>query len=146
MAHGPLVVEDIDHIAGDRAAQTALFHLHNLMAERGHPLLLTSAVPPARASFSLPDLQSRMSGTAVSGIEAMDDALMMALVMKMFADRQIALKPDVLAYALPRLPRNYAAVRQFVERTDTRALSEGRPLGKGLIREILGELGDITPE
>lgn len=143
LTKGPLVVEDIDTIAGDRSQETTLFHLHNLMAERGHPLLMTSATAPARAGFDLPDLQSRMSGSAVAVIDALDDALLMALVMKMFSDRQIALKPDVLAYAFPRLPRNYDAVRTFVDRADARALSERRPLGKGLMREILAGLDDI---
>lgn len=139
-ASGPLVVEDIDAIVGDRQLETALFHLHNLMAERGHPLLMTSAIAPARAGFDLPDLQSRMAGSALAVIEALDDALLMALVMKMFADRQIALKPKVLAYALPRLPRQYEAVRQFVEQMDARALRDGRPLGKSLVRDVLADL------
>lgn len=146
VSQGPLVIEDIDMIVGDRAAETALFHVHNLMAERHQPLLMTSTMAPARSGYSLPDLQSRMSGTSVAMLESLDDALLMALVMKMFSDRQIALKPDVLAYALPRLPRNYEAVRQFVERTDTRALSEGRPLGKGLVRDVLAGLETDPPE
>lgn len=141
LANGPLVIEDIDHIAADATTETALFHLHNLMAERGHPLLMTAAKPPARISFGLADLQSRMSGTALAVIAALDDALLMALVMKMFSDRQVALKPEVLTYIQPRLPRNYEAVRHFVERMDSRALKEGRAFGKGLARDVLAELG-----
>lgn len=140
LAQGPLVVEDLDQITGDRAAETQAFHLHNLMQEAGHPLLVTSALAPARMDFALPDLKSRMEGTSLATLEALDDALLMALVMKMFADRQIALKPDLLSYILPRLPRSFDAVRGFVEAMDARALAEKRPIGKGLARDVLAQI------
>lgn len=146
IAKGPVVVEDIEEIVGNTQVETAMFHLHNLMAERGYPLLMTSSVAPSRLGSSLPDLQSRLAGTSVAVIEMLDDALLMALVVKMFTDRQIALKPEVLTYALPRLPRDYDAVRRFVDLTDSRALSEGRSVGKGLMREVLAELEGTKPE
>ncbi|WP_298257286.1 DnaA/Hda family protein [uncultured Litoreibacter sp.] len=140
LARGALVVEDLHKIAGDRAQETQLFHLHNLMQEAGHPLLVTSAVAPARLDLVLPDLKSRMSGTSVAKLEALDDMLLMALVMKMFSDRQIAIKPDLLSYVMPRLPRSFEAVRGFVEGMDARALAEKRPIGKGLARDVLAEM------
>lgn len=141
LATGPMVIEDIDTIAGDRAAETTLFHLHNLMQSEGHPLLMTSSKAPGRLRFGLADVQSRMEGTSLATLDAPDDALLMALVMKMFADRQIALPPDVLAYAMPRLERSFGAARAFVEGVDGRALAEQRPIGKGLARDVLAEMG-----
>ncbi|SFR55298.1 DnaA ATPase domain-containing protein [Litoreibacter janthinus] len=143
LAQGPLVVEDLHLIVGDRAKETQAFHLHNLMQEGGHPLLITSAIAPARLDFAVADLKSRMEGTSLATLEALDDALLMALVMKMFSDRQIALKPDLLSYILPRLPRSFDAVRSFVEAIDARALSEKRPIGKGLARDVLAEIVDL---
>jgi len=52
IAVGPVAVEDIDKIAGDCVAETALFHLHNTMLAGGHLLLMTSEVAPARLSGS----------------------------------------------------------------------------------------------
>ncbi|SHE48563.1 dnaA protein [Litoreibacter ascidiaceicola] len=140
LAQGPLVIEDLHLIVGDRAAETQAFHMHNLMQEAGQPMLVTSARAPARIEFALPDLRSRMEGTSIATLEALDDALLMALVMKMFSDRQIALKPDLLNYILPRLPRSFDAVRGFVETMDARALAEKRPIGKGLARDVLAEI------
>ncbi|TDT75015.1 DnaA protein [Litoreibacter halocynthiae] len=140
LAQGPLVIEDLHLIAGDRTAETQAFHMHNLMQEAGQPMLVTSARAPARIEFALPDLRSRMEGTSIATLEALDDALLMALVMKMFSDRQIALKPDLLNYILPRLPRSFDAVRGFVETMDARALAEKRPIGKGLARDVLAEI------
>lgn len=140
LARTPLVVEDLDQIVGDRAAETQLFHLHNLMQEGGYPLLVTSAVAPARMDFALADLRSRMEGTSLVTLEALDDALLMALVMKMFSDRQIALKPDLVSYIMPRLPRSFEAARDFVETMDSRALAERRPIGLKLAREVLAQM------
>lgn len=140
LAQGPLVVEDLHRIIGNRDAETQAFHLHNLMQEGEHPLLVTSSMAPARMDFVVPDLKSRMSGTSVAMLEALDDMLLMALVMKMFSDRQIAIKPDLLNYVMPRLPRSFEAVRGFVETMDVRALAEKRPIGKGLARDVLAEI------
>jgi chromosomal replication initiation ATPase DnaA len=48
-----VVVEDADRIAGDRAAETALFHLHNHVLARGGRLLVTAASPPRNWALSL---------------------------------------------------------------------------------------------
>ena len=56
LASFDICVEDVDQIASDPAAQTALFHLHNLVLAQGRSLLLTAATPPARWGLGLPDL------------------------------------------------------------------------------------------
>ena len=43
-------------VAGNPRRETALFHLHNLLAEPGWPLLLTAATPPRDWGLALPDL------------------------------------------------------------------------------------------
>ena len=63
LATGPLAVEDAHAIARDRAAEEALFHLHNLVLAEGHALLITAREAPALWDLGLPDLASRMAGT-----------------------------------------------------------------------------------
>ncbi len=60
-----VVVEDADRIAGDAAAETALFHLHNLLGTDGR-LLLTARAAPSHWRLTLPDLASRMQASAVT--------------------------------------------------------------------------------
>lgn len=66
LGEGPVVVEDADRIAGDRPAEEALFHLHNLALAERQPLLITASLPPSRWPLSLPDLASRMQGSPVA--------------------------------------------------------------------------------
>lgn len=146
LAQGPVVVEDIDLIAGDMPAETGLFHLHNLAAANAQPLLMTTKSAPSRTEFHLKDLQSRMSAASIARIEPMDDALLTAMLMKLFADRQINIPSNLLSYILPRLPRNYASAQSFVSQLDETALREKRPIGIALAREIIARDLDIPPE
>ena len=138
LAHGPLVVEDVPEIARDRAAQDALFHLYNLMLSEGHPLLLTGRRDPALWDLELPDLQSRMQSAQHIGLTPPDDALLAAVLTKLFADRQLSPKPDVIPYLVARLDRTFAAAGEMVEKMDRAALAEGRTMTRSLAARLLG--------
>ncbi len=98
LAEGPVCVEDVEAIAGDRANEEALFHLHNLLMEQGYYLLLTAQRPPAHWGLSLPDLQSRMMAAQAVQLHQPDDDLLSALIathnMELAArmDRQVRLE------------------------------------------------------
>lgn len=132
-----VVVEDADRIAGDRAAETALFHLHNDVLARGGRLLVTAASPPRRWGLCLPDLASRMEATALAEISAPDDRLLAAVLVKHFSDRQIAVAPDLIPWLLARMDRSFAAARALVAAIDARALADGRPVTRAVARQVL---------
>lgn len=135
-----VAVEDADAVAGDRAAEEALFHLHNALAHRGTPLLLTARRPPSRWGIGLPDLASRMAQAGLAQLDTPDDALLMAVMMKRAFDRQLPLTPNILAYAAPRLERSFAAADAFIARVDALALSEKRKPGIGHARIALAQM------
>lgn len=137
LASGPIAIEDVPRIARDDAAQTALFHLHNLTLANGHPLLLTGAGSAAHWALSLPDLQSRMNGTLEAQIEAPDDALLAALIVKLFADRQLTPPADVVPYLIRRIDRSFDAARDVVSALDAQSLARKRPVTRALAGEVL---------
>lgn len=134
---GAVAVEDADRIAGERAAEEALFHLHNLMLAEGGALLLTARSAPRQWPLALPDLRSRLEATASATLEAPDDALLAALLVKLFADRQIAVPPRLIPYLVGRMDRSFAAAQALVAALDRRALETGRKIGVGLAAELL---------
>ena len=138
LAEGPVAVEDADRVAGHAQAETALFHLHNLVLANGRPLLLTARRAPRHWRLALPDLRSRIEATATATLEAPDDALLAAVLVKLFADRQIAPPPRLIEYCVRRMDRSFAAARKLVAELDARALATGRPLGIALAAEVLG--------
>jgi DnaA regulatory inactivator Hda len=121
----------------DLADEGALFHLWNLTKETGRSLLLAGREAPARLRIALPDLRSRLSATAAVGIGAPDDALLAALLVKQFADRQLRVGEDVVTYILGRMERSFAAARAVVEALDQASLAERRGITVPLARTVL---------
>ena len=122
---------------GGRIDERALLHLYNAVAERGGHLLLTAPAPPARWPLALPDLASRLRLAPAVALGMPDDALLGALMLKLFADRQIAVAPEVPAYVVPRIERTFEAVARLVERLDRASLAEGRAITVPLVRAVL---------
>ena len=143
--HAPaaLVIHGLDGPIDERA----LLHTYNAVAERGGHLLLTARTPPARWPLALPDLASRLRLAPAAVLGLPDDALLGALMLKLFADRQITVAPEVPAYVVPRVERTFEAIARLVERLDRAALTEGRPVTVPLVRAVLalGEGGDEAP-
>jgi chromosomal replication initiation ATPase DnaA len=130
---GALVVENV----GPAAPEAPLF----AVLERGAPLLLTAQVPPAewpRAfDFSLPDLASRLRALLAFALWAPDDALLMGLAVKLFADRQLQVPESVVTHMIRGLDRSPGAIRDFVAQADAVALAEKRPINISLIKDLL---------
>lgn len=130
-----VVIDDIDTLP--RAAEEAVFHLHNNLRAAGGLLLMTAETAPSRWPIALPDLASRMQATTVISIANPDDALLSALIMKLFADRQISPKPALVSYLATRIERSYAAAAQIVAELDAAALAQGRKINKALAADLL---------
>ena len=130
-----VIVEDVERLA--RGAEEALFHLHNNLRSNAGLLLMTSDRPPARWPIALPDLASRMQATTVIAIADPDDALLAALIMKLFADRQISPTPSLVRYLVPRVERSYAAAAKIVATLDAASLAQGRKINTALAADLL---------
>lgn len=140
LAQGPIAVEDLPQIAKDTTKQTALFHLHNLVLANGHTLLMTGQGAPHLWAMSLPDLQSRIEGAQQVALDHPDDALLSAVLAKLFDDRQIMPRPDVIAYLVRHMDRSLDTAAQIVERLDRVSLDENRSLSRALATRLLGEI------
>ncbi|MCB2129480.1 MAG: chromosomal replication initiator DnaA [Rhodobacteraceae bacterium] len=132
-----LVIEDADRIAGQAGAETALFHWHNRMLEQGARLLITARQPPAQWGILLADLESRMQATAIARIEPPDDTLLAAVLVKLFADRQVKVAPGLIDWLLRRIDRSFSAARDAVALLDAASLRLRRPVTVILAGEVL---------
>lgn len=142
-AKGAVVVEDIDQIAGSRDAETALFHLHNLTLAEGGALMLSGRDTPARWPLVLPDLKSRLQATAVAELQPPDDALLAAVLVKLFTDRQLQVQPKLIQYLIKRMDRSFASARTMVAELDRVSLASGRKISEKLANEILSANADF---
>ncbi|WP_434619601.1 chromosomal replication initiator DnaA [Tabrizicola sp. M-4] len=138
-SHGAVAVENAETAAGNPQAEAAFFHLHNLVTQSGH-LLVTASLPPRDWGLALPDLASRLQAAALARIEPPDDALLSAVLIKLFADRQITVPPALIPYLVARMERSIDAARAIVAALDARALAEGRPITRQLAADLLGSI------
>lgn len=132
-----VAVEDAQLIG---AAEAALFHLHNVVTTGGGALLLTADTAPRDWGLRLADLLSRLQAAPVARLEAPDEGLLSAVLIKLFADRQLVVAPNLIPYLVSRMPRSVGAARALVAALDTAALAEGRAVTRVLAGEVLDRL------
>ncbi len=137
LARVPIAVEDIPEIADNPEQQEALFHLHNLILSEGHALLLTGRSSPNLWRLPLADLQSRVEGAQHVALDPPDDALLGAVLAKLFVDRQLSPRPDVIAYLVKHMDRRFETAATVVSQLDQLALSEKRDITRALAIRVL---------
>ncbi|MEM9707619.1 MAG: chromosomal replication initiator DnaA [Pseudomonadota bacterium] len=130
-----LVIEEVDQL--DPATEEAALHLVNLLAARAAPLLMTARTAPTRWLISLPDLKSRFEASSLARLDPPDDALFFQIILKLFADRQIAPEPALIPWLAARIERSFAAAERAVAALDRAALTGGKPVGRALAQQVL---------
>ncbi|MEM9426580.1 MAG: chromosomal replication initiator DnaA [Pseudomonadota bacterium] len=120
--------------------EEAVFHLHNHLSANALAFLLVARTPPAQWKLTLPDLKSRMVAADTVRIEAPDDALLSAVMVKQFADRQLAVAPNVIAWLVDHMDRSFASAQRMVDALDKAALAEGRAVTRPLAQKVAAAL------
>jgi chromosomal replication initiation ATPase DnaA len=132
---------DTEFTQGNKhALEEALLHFYNMLKEYKLTVMITAKTPPSRWGISLADLSSRLKTATLAKIGPPDDALLAAVLVKQFADRQLRVDDDVVAFVQARIERSFHALGQFVAIADELALSQQRRISIPLIRLVLEKL------
>lgn len=134
VSNGALVIEDCDRTQGNEAA---LFHLLNAARERYCSILLTASSEPGHWRIETPDLLSRLRLAQNIPVHDPDDALLGAILVKMFVDRQLIVDTSVVDLIKTRAERSISSVRDIVGRIDKEGLARGKRISRSLVQEIL---------
>lgn len=137
LASTALILEDL----GAGIPQEKLFHLYNLLKEKGGSLLMTSQFPVSAWDLTLADLKSRMGAIQITQIREVDDTLFASILLKLFSDRQLQVSPEVVQYLITRLERSFSEARRIVSVLDGLSLSEKRKITIPLVRGLLANEG-----
>ncbi len=137
---GAVLLDGLDAVLdGDQDRERTVLHLYNIVVERGGHLLLAGRAAPARWPIGLADLRSRLSAVQAVELGAPDDALVEAVLVKLFADRQLRVRAEVVRFLLARMERSFAAARALVDAIDRAALESRREITVPLAREVLND-------
>lgn len=131
---GPFLIDDIGDGPIDEAG---LFHLINSVRQSGSSLLMTSRKWPANWPVSLPDLASRLKAATTVEIGEPDDTLLSGVLYKLFADRQIAVDPNVISFLVSHIERSLSTANRIVERLDRAALEKKSKITRALAASVV---------
>lgn len=143
LENGALLLEDVSE---GRLDETAMFHLLNFVREESCHVLMTSRSRPAHWRIDLPDLRSRLRATPVAELEEPDDALLKAVLAKLFRDRQLDVAENVLNFLVVRMERSLAAAGELVDSIDKAALAEKAPVTRTFVSRVIADWGGAEPD
>ncbi|HEX6112969.1 MAG TPA: DNA replication protein [Geminicoccaceae bacterium] len=131
--HGAWVLEDVEPVIDE----TALLSFYNRLREGGGHLLLTARRPVGAWTLLLPDLASRLRAAPGVAIGPPDDALLGAVLLKLFADRQLVVSEALIEYLVRHMERSFGAAQAVVAGLDSMSLRLRRPITVALARALL---------
>lgn len=128
----------------DRGAwsEAEFFHTINLARETGGWLMMTARTAPSLWPLTTPDLRSRLRLASLVSVAQPDPELIKAVLLKLFADRQVMIDADVIAFASRHCDQSLEAVARFVCAIDEASLAEGRRITRPLAASVLAHLQD----
>lgn len=136
-ARAIVIIDDVDAIAGHRAAEVALFDLFNRTRDAGGALLITASGPVIRLSITLPDLSSRLASLSQLALTTLDDDARRRVIHARGRARGIDVGDDVLDFLFRRYPRDLGGLLALLDRIDREALVRKRRLTVQLVRDVL---------
>jgi DnaA family protein len=131
-----ICLDDVDAVAGHPAWEEALYTLFNLFEGQ---LLLAASTPSAELSWQLPDLRSRLAGSFVLGLQALDDTDRLAALQLRARWRGFDLPPDSARYLLTHYSRATGTLCGLLDNLAQASLSAQRKITIPFIKAACGQ-------
>ena len=132
-----LALDDIDAIAGDSAAEHALFDLYNRCRGENATMLFSAALPPAQLGIGLPDLVSRLSACAQAALKPLADSERREALRQRAQARGLTLDDAVLDWLFARTQRDLGSLTALLDRLDRESLAAQRRITVPFLRQLL---------
>jgi DnaA family protein len=133
-----LALDDVHAIAGNAAAEHALFDLYNRSKMEKSTLLFSAVAAPAQIGIVLPDLVSRLSACAQARLIPLDDAARRDWLRERAGARGLTLDDSVLDWLFAHHARDLSSLADLLERMDRAALAAQRRVTVPFLRDLLG--------
>jgi len=132
-----LLMDDMDRIAGQAAAQETLYLIYNTLMETGKRLVFAGRRPPHRLPDTENYLRSRFKWGLTVELEPIDDATTARLVHKLSQDVGLEIPDKVVQFLLTRLPRDFSSIKESVARIDRESYARKQKVTLPLVKAAL---------
>lgn len=136
-----VALDDIEVIAGDRAAEHALFDFYNRAHAENMTLVFASSLTPAQLPLTLPDLRSRLGASTLCPLKLLDEAARRKVLHDYALARGIELDEHVLDWLFTRYARDLGALHALLDELDSASLAAKRRITVPFLRDFLRERG-----
>ncbi len=134
-----LCVDDMECVVGQIEWERALFGVVREAQEGGSRLVFAAKPPPALLKWTLPDLGSRLTASAVFQLRALDEGEQQEALQLRARVRGFELPDETSRWLLRRFPRDMHTLYEILDTLDEAALVAQRRLTVPFIRSVLRE-------
>ncbi len=128
-----IVLDDFNNDIEERL----IFAFLNFIDNDNKFLIINSLKPINEINFGLKDIKSRAKNCIFAKIEAPDDDLIFALLLKSFSDRQIEIDKKLIDFITKRIDRSYSKISDFIYKVDELSLKKKKPININTVKQIL---------
>jgi DnaA-homolog protein len=129
--------DDVQAVAGLDDWEQRLFSLWQRSIEQGSTLLFAAREAPAQVPFSLADLKSRLSSSAVFAVRELNDEEQLEALYLRAQLRGFELPAETARYLQRRFPRDMRSLCEVLDTLDDAAFAAQRRITVPFIKEIL---------
>jgi DnaA family protein len=131
-----LALDDIDAVAGDAAAEHALFDLYNRCKVDKSTMLFSAVAAPGQIGIGLPDLVSRLSACAQGVLKPLSDMDRREALRQRAQARGLTLDDGVLDWLFARTQRDLGSLTALLDRLDRESLAAQRRITVPFLRRL----------
>lgn len=132
-----ICLDDIEQICGDAKWETAIFNLYNQCQETQAVFLIAGKQLPTNLSIALADLKSRVAGSVVYHVQALDDEGKLRALQLRAKNRGLELSTATAQFLLHRHKRDMTSLFSTLAILDKASLAQQRRLTIPFIKTVL---------
>ncbi len=133
-----IALDGLEHVAGAREEEIAVFDFHNRARSAGACVLYTATAAPADLELALPDLRSRLGQCVRAPLQPLDDSGRRALLLERAHRRGLVLEEAAIDWLLAHTSRDLGDLVAVLEKLDRASLAAQRRVTVPFLRKVLG--------
>lgn len=132
-----IAIDDVDHIAGEKEWEEALFNLYQQAIDTKTRVLWSANVSPIHLPLHLADLRSRLAASLVMQVQELSDQDKLIALQQHADARGLTLSDSVGQYLLSHCSRDLKDLLTILDKLDHEALVAQRALTIPFIKQVL---------